>query len=586
MTRSSARHVTMARRGRDRARRGGAFTLVELLIAVAAVALLAVAIAAVFAATGRTLSTGRRVSAMNAYVALIEQRLRRDFSLLTREGFLVIRNEHADVDGNPAFNAVQDAVPLYDGDPRPRPRRTDELMYFIKDSIASAREPLHPDHVPIAEAAAIYLGHGKRMIPAPSIVGGYARPEPMDLNDEPNANLGRAVSGNPNRYASEWVLLRHATLLIPTETGVSRWKPGASFYGLGVNPLSPAPHLADSDVQIALQPAASGLFRALMGLFPTHANEPQSIRGSINPRLTSGLVDIATTDLAQIRAVVTTADVYPNQADDRFFDPAFNSGPDGTNAGVDGVFRVFGTGSENEDPEVVFRNQAWMSDARPGWSDPPPGSWDDRSRIRCELEAPDYIGVITDSSLNDVERAYRRADQLMLSASNLVPRCTEFIVEWSFGVAYPSDESDPNYIAERQGELIWHGMERWVGLGASTPVARPYNPGDRPWEQHRVRYRRDDRPDSTDNHQVSSTLIHGFVNANQEPPVGEPLASYFGYVDPTFNPEGGNADRRPPYVPWAWPRLIRITLSVADPGDPTFEQTYQFVFEVPAEPGP
>lgn len=100
-------------------------------------------------------------------------------------------------------------------------------------------------------------------------------------------------------------------------------------------------------------------------------------------------------------------------------------------------------------------------------------------------------------------------------------------------------------------------------------------------------------PPGLDAWPVLPELIHGQPSA-----VEDPLTSYFGYFDPTFSPDLRNnagtrnpdgdiediGDALSPTLPWAWPTLIRITLTLTDPIDPTFEQTFQFVFETPGNP--
>ena len=39
--------------------------------------------------------------------------------------------------------------------------------------------------------------------------------------------------------------------------------------------------------------------------------------------------------------------------------------------------------------------------------------------------------------------------------------------------------------------------------------------------------------------------------------------------------------REPGTVPWPWPKMVRITISIADPSEPMREQTFQFVVEIP-----
>jgi hypothetical protein len=82
---------------------------------------------------------------------------------------------------------------------------------------------------------------------------------------------------------------------------------------------------------------------------------------------------------------------------------------------------------------------------------------------------------------------------------------------------------------------------------------------------------------------------------------------YFGFTDPTFQPgtigpqrdefdferslSADEAARRaqtgrlslqdPDTIEWPWPKLLRVSITLADAGDPTIEQTFQFVFRLP-----
>lgn len=209
--------------------------------------------------------------------------------------------------------------------------------------------------------------------------------------------------------------------------------------------------------------------------------------------------------------------------------------------------------------------------------------------------------------------------------------CSEFIVEWSFGQI----EHNPN--SPRHGELIWYGS---AGFEDNSNTGS-FNPGpDFPL----IRLYRSDtgaepdtaRPLVVDNvtgqfftsanfpadrsptlveisnrtyaggaiqgvsriRSVSEGLIHGI-----EPiPSAGPVYAYFAPgTDPTYNPRNQNNYRTPQQLAniadanaraeasalqpketldWPWPRLIRVTMTLSDPEDPTFEQTYQFVFDL------
>jgi hypothetical protein len=86
---------------------------------------------------------------------------------------------------------------------------------------------------------------------------------------------------------------------------------------------------------------------------------------------------------------------------------------------------------------------------------------------------------------------------------------------------------------------------------------------------------------------VPGRLIHWPVNQVDSNPPNlpdeVPFYSFFGYLDPTWVPplvNGVQVD--PDTLEWPWPKLLRFTIGLTDPVDPTFEQTYQFIVEVPA----
>lgn len=552
-----------------------AFTLLEMLVAVAAVSLIAVGLAAIFEATGRTVTGGRRVSAFQAYAALVERQMRDDFGAMTRDGVLLIRNELA--------NGGAD-VEVFEGDTQPRPRRVDELLFFRRGEFATAREPIYPGFTAEARAARIYYGHGRRRFETGSDTGTYARPPVSDQNnDEPNGRLGFAAPGNPNRYAVDWTLLRQQTLLTPPRAAAFE----VPFPVPALLSLQP---IADNDVQVALQPASSSAFLTISGLEPCVFNAGLAIRGNEGrPRAASGLVDAATTDLAEIRSLITSGvssdsrmndNGTPGDPDDDFQEVLYLA-PTQLNCAELGNLSI------NTFANALPIQQAWMFDLLParsqevywtgGWGVPPLGDFSatalpqtQRTRVRYEPAAPDYMGVLIEPGLTDIERVYRRADQSMLPASNLVPNCVEFIVEWTFGNTDPAT-----------GEVIWHGMERLVN---GVPVADRYEPqtpfvADDPVLKV-VRYR---RPNGTPSGQVlqigvSEALIHG---PDTVPATPDALTSFFGFTDPTFIPQGDD-----PGLPWAWPEMVRVTMTLADPRTPASQETFQFVLETPGTPEP
>ena len=76
------------------------------------------------------------------------------------------------------------------------------------------------------------------------------------------------------------------------------------------------------------------------------------------------------------------------------------------------------------------------------------------SRVRYET-VPTRLLYEEDAFTTDRERVYTESDQEMLGSSSFIPRCTEFIVEWSYGLIDKSitDPFDPNYKRMR-----WYGL--------------------------------------------------------------------------------------------------------------------------------
>ncbi|MBL8759325.1 MAG: type II secretion system protein [Phycisphaerae bacterium] len=665
------------------ARVAGGFTLVELLVAALAVAIITVGVASVFRVTGETVASGKRLSSVTQYAAAIERQMRADFASMSRDGFLMIRNSGADADADGQYipgTTLQpgpDAVRLHAGDQNPRGRRTDEIVFFAKGEFSTLREPRHPDRVARAREARIYYGHGNRR----SIPQGFELPF-IELDDantlipgssNPAFGLGVDSPLNPDRFASEWLLLRHVTLL----TAPSNVEQNTLLVTGAVSPSLAAlipERLRDSDYQVALQPASPHIFRRLSALVPiptlNQAARPAFGAGGAieTPHFSSGVVDIATTSLSEIRTIV-------HSAPDPLTLGAINVPNDSTferELAKRFVPFVAGRPAETQNLNTLSptsRMQAWMMQALPADSDgiganrqPDPVL---RRRMRAEPTPPNYLGL----PAPDIQQDYDRADQLMLSASVFVPRCTEFIVEWTFGEVESIDQ-------QTLGRTVWYGQERVIDAAqdGSPPPApgqaptggnfvnytiRPFTGADAPvanlaanhpyfTQKQQTVTRRDG---STFTRPIARNLITpdpAFDRGRRYDPrtptgILEPVYSCFGYVDPTYIPAtpapfggplpvlqdgqpvprgwvlttdvngNGRFDRgagdvakpallvdvnkngsydavdgdvllEPETAPWPWPTMIRVTMSVADPNDPSQEFTFQFILPVAKAP--
>lgn len=485
------------------------FTLLEILVSIGALALIGVMLFQIFSTAGESVRTGRQTSRLTQYVTLLETQLRDDFQRMSRDGFLVIRNERTTTDVHLDPDSESAGLP-------PRQRRVDEILFFAQGEYQSAREALLPGRTATATAARIYIGHG---LPWDDLRAAYD--DPVSIDD---ANQSRALAPyfgqpGPSQYARDWILMRHATLLSPP----ARSEP------------------TDNRIQIGLQPAAQSVFSPLAAVRqePTLPSAGALVRGDNSlPNFASGVVDVASHGLGYVRDVLNsspdfTGNLQEWEQDQDKFNPDFETGT-----------------------QALDRQHVAMLSAFPAISSEL--LTNNRSRMRCEPAPPNVFGTLWNPT-GGWNEPYQRVDQLALSGSNLVPRCTEFIVEWSFGA-----------IDKSSGQVVWHGLQR---LGDGVEFARPYN-SNWPTEGLRITGL---PPNNNGFHDIREELIHepSSVTAGSNY-----LTSFFGIYDPTYDWQSNNLDE--PLL-WVWPTMIRITLRLADPENPGQEQTFQMVFDVPQQ---
>jgi type II secretory pathway pseudopilin PulG len=593
-----------------------AFTVIELLVAIGAVAIVTVGLAAIFDAVGKTVQGGKRASALSQYATMVENQLRIDVSSIDPNSFMVIRQQFVDVNNDELVDGNDAAVQLYPNQTTGlRPRRIDELMFFAQGDFASARTPIVPDLVARSREARVYYGHGQKMAPSygvGAVALDYAKPEPRfrDVTGAAAAMtpLGGGSASDPNRYAKDWTLLRHVTVLQqPSATGTGFADVQQELRALGVVP-NPAqvPIIMDKDAQIALQPAAPTIFRTT--LFPRLPSSGigdclwAAADNDLHPNFATGAVDVATIDLSEVRSWILgsisspwswTFDLSPTEVNLRKmqFSP-LGSIPSGNPANINSLDLM----------------HLWMSDAMPtqSLSRPPestgafeaPANFDPIGRrIRYEVQPPDLRTSLESSgnppagsyATRALQDAYERSAQTMLSAHNFAPRCSEFIVEWSFGRTHPTT-----------GELIWHGPPR-AGFTTTELNYYPIEIGTGEFLEEGTAFKLRYAPNaSAPLNLIEEPRVHTFTDrliyGETPDPANRPSAitSYFGYIDPTFDPQkpmvgrpgataqeqaGVSVDNK--LMEWPRPRLLRVTMSLADPQNPAVEETFQFVLEVP-----
>lgn len=561
-------------RSATRARAGG-FTIVEMLVTVGAVALIGVGVGRLFQSAGQTVQIGRRVSTLNEYAAMVERQLRSDFESITREGPMVIRNRliggtGTTLDRNTNLSGVLLTSDQNEQVTPSRPRRVDEIVFFVNGRYTSLRESQDAWRFPVGTTARVYLGHGLKYPASAAFV---------ELDDDPTFNNAVAFPASlgqqgPNELASEWTLLRHVAALCPSQRTLSQAPAGTD------------PDLAnawnDNAVQVGLQPAVGSIFNEeawtvdLTGVQVARGREPAR-----RPMFASGIVDLCSTSIANVRARLL--------------------GAGGAGAAFVGSDITIGTGRDSVVDDYRRRVQELMVQLLPV-RDPSvfpaatrlanPLRDQPEHRMRYSPTPPDFTGNIVGA--RTALQPYRRQDQSMLSASNFVAGCTEFIVEWSFGITYPQEYPIP----EQRGRLIWHGLTRYTDLNGDG-VADPTEVAASPYKGYestrpRVPFDRYFQTQGGVQHAIPRWLIHGEWEPDVARTFAAPLYSFFGDLDPTYSPPVvdvtnstgtvvGKAPQPgfPETMDWVWPKLVRITMSVVDPTEPLAEQTYQFVLPVP-----
>ncbi len=616
-----------------------AFTLIEMLICVGAVALIAVGLGKLFSSTGATVKIGKQISYFGEVAGSLERQIRRDLAAATRDGPLVIREKRIEDPTNP--NAVKGVYLTAERNVlSARVRRADEIMFLSQGKFASNREPMWPGHVPSSSVARVTIGHGMK---STDYSGVNVDTDPANATGLPGstwpAGLGKA---GPNEYASDWILLRHVTVLARPQETLAQM-PQAVGGGTLPPYLNTLSKWKDTPAQIKLQPSAPSVFR-FDPIHPTDpdrsgwgyeawtvgSNTPQ--RKNLNaptsadlvrtgpavwPQTASGIVDVASIDPQMIRTRILGVP-------DRL---VWDAGSDGSRSSRMHTMKPGAAflSTNYTNTQLANFNSAhpmkllmasmlpgadpWIANAAGVASPISPlgGGTLQEQRMLCAAVPPDFTGNLSPSHLGTgypIAEPWRQQDQAMLSASNFAVGCSEFIVEWSFGDVYPVlDINNAVAAGKPVGEIIWHGLLRETDATTHALAAAPYRAQnkhtDPVWTSRNSKIGYDlftERWTRTDpngarlpvSRQVWSEMIHWPTNYKDQGPsfaTDVPLYSFFGYVDPTYNPAIAPYDQTmgdPNTVEWPWPKLLRFTISLVDPADPSVEQTFQFVVDLPA----
>lgn len=630
--------------------RRNAFTIVEMLVVIGILVVVAVGVATIFGSVGETVARGRKLSELNQFAARIERVMREDFERMTRDGFLVIVNKNANFGRDVQLyrgeqtNVDENLFGGFSGE-NGRIRRSDEIMFFARGDFETGRRAIASNMRASSNEAAIYYGHGQKRLPdlTPGSFGTegnnfFFNPQPWDNNYEDRNGdgvndglLGYDAVGfaNPNQFARDWSLLRHVTLLVnPQGSGQAVPK---ELYGFSSDISAEREFLKDSTRQIALQPAARSIFKAMSGTgltLPTFVN-PRWLydeSGFPQPRLpsyrTSGVVDIVSEDLSTIRNLVMSLPA----TDSTFDEPGdyYNYIPDepmpvGNNPiGITRDFfeALFYDNSMQPRPQDAlllklgalnmngrwrttpnYYNTTHVDNIRKWMIDALPSNWD------MSVYPPNFVGGVRYediptrvlyedddfASFGNMERramarAYAEANQEMLGASVFVPRCTEFVIEWSYGFVDNSisDVTNPNF-----KRLIWYGLDRFVDSDGDGLIEQS--------DQRAAQTYRQRASGSAGADPATTPATNRPIGPEPRLVVGRELGiagvaspdlvdiACFGFstVPGGVPGSGGSGADVTEGAYWPWPKLVRITMSLGDPNDRDVEETYQVIFELP-----
>ncbi len=246
-----------------------AFTLVEMLVALAVLSIALAIVAQVFGITTRTASTSAALGEVEAAVHSFTSQLEADLAGIDRTRSVLVlvgRTQAAartpddlaaglyyrELTGNPANPAIQDidprlepAAPVEYSDPRA------DLMMFLTHAPLTSRAPaagllpaLNNRAQQLQRAlqrgatftpAHVVYGHGSAASVSAAAGGGWIWTDPVHIADTQTSAVGGQIS---RIAASRWTLARRATLLIKGLNGaVDEGK--YTFFGPSGNPNDP-----------------------------------------------------------------------------------------------------------------------------------------------------------------------------------------------------------------------------------------------------------------------------------------------------------------------------------------------------------
>jgi len=197
-----------------------AFTLVELMVAVAVTAILILAINQVFVSVSDGVTRGLSLSEIMATSRIVGDQIENDFDEMIgpeENGILVIVNQNI----GPVHIVSDDDFDedgTVDADEPGRTVRSDHIVFIRRRAAAEPMTPSSTNGYAGSSNAAylrLWMGHCRRA-------------DPVD-GSHPNGELGDDTGQTDDRYASRWVLGRQALFLDPDPSGNNNTTNGTFF---------------------------------------------------------------------------------------------------------------------------------------------------------------------------------------------------------------------------------------------------------------------------------------------------------------------------------------------------------------------
>ena len=588
------------------------FTIIELIVAIGVTVILVLGVGRIFSMTKTTISMGEATAELSQYGRTLERLMRQDFENMTRDGFLVIRNERIGIPKARNDGKIDERIrsgvnnrPVYvdekswkEEDQTGIPhdmgvRRIDQIAFFaIGDYSSYQFRNAYGDGFggrgiiarnDVSAVARIWYGHGLRSLNlynSADIDPASAEAEikrGVGLNEyrakfadkefdpkDPTKPDGTFKGDGANFYAQDWILARQAALVIRRESADAD-QLSSSFRSLDFAPSF-----------IEYFNESTNYYRTPPFSMPVYSVNDRKEYHSLRRRLSPGMVDMIDMDLSEVEKAITDYGwVYLEQGFRGFNrgEVAFYTDPIGNrlksfsdwiqNAQKNADGPAYSYVQDQRDRDLIDRDisEQWL---RGQWIRMALGT----GRMRVETTPP----------------SQSRYDQ-MLTHATLTPGCSNFEVAWSTGeVDYPS------------GEVVWYDIDQ-----PANPYVEGFIPGSDGTEQESRRERRERAP-SDPNIWYSSEIPPAAITGRS--PFGGPLwpgtgdlledqaedlyYATFGYFVPKVR-EGRNRQslqkREDRSQAWPWPKMIRIRVTLHDQrGRVAGGRSFEYVFNVPPAP--